>query len=1686
MVLFIYFLVFGLISSSSHNNIKKKQFRFSSYDLFFLSIFSFGLFGFYFIYHFFFYTNPNIYIFISVWFIVGFAYLFRSGIKQVVHSYINNNEIIPIRLNIGKEKLSEEDILRLITYSLLDQYKKIKKPFSYFKRSVWTLSTGLFVYLVALSFYFNSNIYKLVNFWREQSHIVEYFPSQSFYKKTKENRESIFDYFNKGLYEDKNYKFLQKNDSLKISKDFHKNKEKDIIKSITHSIDYVYIHLLTSIVRPIDKLPIKSVSVNDIREKSKVKNNEKKEYTLKHNFLSDTFRINIEAFNFIPFYDYFFVIYIILFSFAANRILRSRILGINHHIIYKRLLALTENIDSKILENNGREIKLGVNRQFFNLNFFGKKNKIKEIPIAGEREIEIGLISILNDIESISSWRMRPRLIFILDELDKIQPKDNSENVKQDSNKYTETEWVKRRQDTIRQILTNLKHFFNTAKAKFIFIAGREMYDAALADISDRDALIGSMFHDIIYIPSFYKDPADGKVSDITSMTELYICQLLIPHGFITKHRNDNLKFDLRTYHLFLSENYKDLTELEKIKIIITLQNFISYVSYRSNGAPKKITRIFEEYLTSYPEDKTNFDSTIITRGDKRNIYLHFGYNDQYIFTVGKYLFNPFVMTVNKYISQFEDKLLVSTAFLLNHLYKFHKVGFSYKTLELTPEIIAIYKAPELRDFISRLIKFLKKTHIRKIISGLYDFKFYSVLESEISFVSKISEKESAALNFTLDESLIIKGIFRSKLSKLKKYWKSKRELNYDIDSITMLNANLGDLNFNDSQFLEAINYYKEALLPFKNIDRSKLFPDTIIAYIRVYLKLGLSFEMIRNYDQALLIYETIHHESLNFVKQCIAGKNWNKYQVPRQNPPLLVIQRMFYQALIAKLQIIEKSTIKSLTKNKLNANIKNFKNIVNLYLEPEQQFLLKGEYYNKIGDLLFFKNGILFGKNEDENPDEYSPDELEEFVKIQAEKKDKKHLYALPVSGYKYYMIGLATLINAGVEEQLKSYIKYFDIKDPENSEKRILHYLTDFLYRGSEKEFPLTRRAFYLAVANSLSDAGDSILVIASAAYKNKIDNNEEKNLAPPNILNTDIIKKVLKLEIKYKDNTSDDIKSIFDYSKDNEIHISNIYKNIINPSLPNSKNPIETIEIILNELSDLTQIFDDINCKTTHKEKLFLKHNCKHQYILVIPLKNIFDKLINHLQKIKDTIKTNQSKPNTTNIEWNTTTKEWNEIKKLRYNYEKEYNKVVAEFIKHKKTADNKLKNDINEQLDKLKDTISIWYKIDNILQQLKLDLSTEDFIKPYEEFDRLHIALRYFVISAAYFLKSEDYKGYIFQLKKFLHFFRVFIPVEKINNEHKAKLLDLIKEHIVERAIKFNFMTYSNYNKAEEEKLINSININLENEDYASIIHSATSASEDIKEVLILYQEIKLLLFRHENIAIKNNIIHPYISTSLEVNRLLELNYKNHYNYELLNQMYPGELPKIVIKKEEAIEVINTILMRGKAEELEFVILDSIFALFKMNKTIQIFGLSYTHNHSWRSSIYWRMAYWIELYIQFVNILEDDFNTKQKLQKLIGIVEMQDLSPRTYLEKALSHAYNIYSTHFEGEEYYDIISEMNYLDDDFNDSNHHFFAAIERVVINLGIIEQHIAAIKEKFIKNKNVNIQEYTVEYYVRD
>ncbi|MGB3468984.1 MAG: hypothetical protein WBA74_27110, partial [Cyclobacteriaceae bacterium] len=718
--------------------------------------------------------------------------------------------------------------------------------------------------------------------------------------------------------------------------------------------------------------------------------------------------------------DYLFGLSL-LFVFTLIELMKRyswRVGIVTHTYVLRRLRMLNENIAAQITMDNQKGVSGGVMRQTFNI--FTRRTRT--YPIAGVREIENELIDILRDIDKIPSIWSRPEFIFIFDELDKIEAQYNVNIVEKEGGElssftneeegYFTIESIRKRQETIARILGNLKLFFNTARAKFIFIAGREMYDASLADISDRDSFISSIFHEIIYVESFFKDPGNQYPSGISGLTEEFVCQLLMPrfakYDKNLKGYNEYLKdhFTLQenllvglmkwlnrksTIRLFKIE-YREKAETadQRRKVIYTLQQFITFLTYRGNGSPKKITKLLESFVTKVQKQHLyNVNSVAFVRNHK-NLFLEFDETCQYRIGLTDYLFKPYLVSNVMHMREFADKTLVATAFLLDHLYKFHNTGFSWENLELTPEIIAINRSPRLRRFISQLLDFMSNNHIDEIINGLYQFKFYVKIASEITYVSTISESESAAFNFTLDESLLLKRHYRKKLKSLDARYRPHIESDHDIkhiQSLGFVNSIIGDLHFYDREYDDAILHYHDAAQYL--LEKRKELPEMEDFHflLKLLLKTGLTYEKMKDYDAAYITIgrlsrivkdysatlgrtnkknskndkrNTKHDHHLNeengYSNEFLhLGKNERK-QIKRK---VFENMSLIFQPIVAQFMLTEKGSPNGLTVSDLISVKSEFADVVK-DLENDEKFLIESEFENKLGDSLYFKNGKL------------------------------------------------------------------------------------------------------------------------------------------------------------------------------------------------------------------------------------------------------------------------------------------------------------------------------------------------------------------------------------------------------------------------------------------------------------------------------------------------------------------------------------------------------------------------------------------------------------------------------------------------------------------------------------------------------------------------------------------------------
>lgn len=553
--------------------------------------------------------------------------------------------------------------------------------------------------------------------------------------------------------------------------------------------------------------------------------------------------------------------------------------------ILSRLALLCERIDSSVDEKNNPYGSVDITT--FNLKF--KHKKKKKYEKASVREIEQELIEIINEIEN--SWLWDSRFIIVLDELDKINFKPSEYDSKEDKENPSIPEFsfeenglgnisYYRRKQQLLYLLGQMKYFINTAKAKFVFISGHELYDAYLADVSDREFSVSSIFNGVINVDSFFSYNSGTK--DITKMTEIYLCKQLMEQPGVNEG-SDISKYGLHKYLEFLNKRLLDNTnqqmdakKREIEKLIIFLKQFVTYLTFVSNGAPKKITTNFEKYIISKAEYKRQCENE--NKGQILNVleedqidqtckyYLSFGYRDQQKIGFIHYMTYPIFETIISPSSEYGDKLLVSSSFLIAHIYKHHNSGFSWRNLEYVPELIESNRTPELRGYISTLIGYLGQIYLSQITSGIYHYKFPMKLVEEISVFTKRSEEVSSIFNFSLDDSRDVKQYYQKLLD-----YHIKRSGSSPV-VVANLYHYLGDIHMAHDEYTEAISQYRQAADSiYRLIDENEnnengnkasgmsiSMTSLIVRYTRAVLKLGLAYEKRNTMDSAFMVYNDL------------------------------------------------------------------------------------------------------------------------------------------------------------------------------------------------------------------------------------------------------------------------------------------------------------------------------------------------------------------------------------------------------------------------------------------------------------------------------------------------------------------------------------------------------------------------------------------------------------------------------------------------------------------------------------------------------------------------------------------------------------------------------------------------------------------------------------------------------------
>ncbi|MEZ5714583.1 MAG: hypothetical protein R3D85_05100 [Paracoccaceae bacterium] len=450
-----------------------------------------------------------------------------------------------------------------------------------------------------------------------------------------------------------------------------------------------------------------------------------------------------------------------------------------------------------------------------------------------------------------------PEVHFVFDEIDKIGGVVAAdETVFGISEKEREAVDAERRRTyALHALLSDMKRVISSAPARFIFVGGRALHDEWIRDLNrmgTRQPLLSGIFDAELYLPSLlldlprsvydnrevYEDGdrslvnrADGKIMRalnarvIEYFANLYASAQAL-NGSLKISRLAPfyaLKGEIDRPPRFVENWGASADPFEDIRVVDwrrkklvpgvaqnrkwqsgedtkhwLLQDLVNFLAFRSAGSPKKLREIVSGMIRpsgSFAGPDTHERFQLFPDRDMMVIDATDLYRIQFISSVFRHIETNF----GEILTRRDDKVTLNVFFLFDYLMKMHGRAFSLHSLERLDELAHIHRAPDLRRMLEKVVGASSEQYFHRMLNGLYSYRFQSDLAMEIRFLSRLSEPEMAALNFTLDESQELKTTYAEMLS-------ASGEENPDIVSA------LGELYEYDQAYDVARGYYEKAL----------------------------------------------------------------------------------------------------------------------------------------------------------------------------------------------------------------------------------------------------------------------------------------------------------------------------------------------------------------------------------------------------------------------------------------------------------------------------------------------------------------------------------------------------------------------------------------------------------------------------------------------------------------------------------------------------------------------------------------------------------------------------------------------------------------------------------------------------------------------------------------------------------
>lgn len=616
----------------------------------------------------------------------------------------------------------------------------------------------------------------------------------------------------------------------------------------------------------------------------------------------------------------------VFFTLLAGLSFLTRRLGVlPYRQMDRRMGVLLDNLTSKVLEEDRPEGYLPdwIGRWTLRARVFRKEGGPYD-----PRTVELTFLRILADIQDpavqiplATGQRISPpipEIIFVFDELDKVgvrslaYEEEGEEGPAQASEPLDEE---RARSRELHRLFADLKNILSSGEARFIFIGGRNLHDEWLADQSARYPLLTNIFQGEIYVPSLLTDKLadvegiledkdaglspsseDGEGDRQEFQTRLGGVQRYVRaqlkraqhlHLIVQRRRiapwqslRREERFEPSFTQVYLVGHKEELPEIEIFpssgRSTETLEalswsadfreDFYRFLTYRSLGSVKRLRELVERQLRA--TDRAVGHCRWADSAFDCEHVLSFSDVDLFRIQITADIFRRLAYTLDIRMIFRDDKLAQGALYLSDFLLKFHGRAFSWGNLERVDELVHIHRAPELRKVLRGIVVSWSGPYLQIIRNGMYNYRFQSDFAEEIAYISRASEQELAAFNFTLDESQALKRLYRSRC-----------EGADDLESWEFIGG-LAELSEFDEEYEVARYEYRRAVRRLDesfNKDVSSLWDDPMsyrvmagrdggseaarklanwgIARVRLMLQIAMTYEATNDLEDAQVEY---------------------------------------------------------------------------------------------------------------------------------------------------------------------------------------------------------------------------------------------------------------------------------------------------------------------------------------------------------------------------------------------------------------------------------------------------------------------------------------------------------------------------------------------------------------------------------------------------------------------------------------------------------------------------------------------------------------------------------------------------------------------------------------------------------------------------------------------------------------